>query len=74
MSDTLLFYISIFVFSMMGVGLVLTMLEFRSLGRRDTEARRRHGLPPAREIVRDFLNVGERTEVLQPVPVRSDQR
>jgi hypothetical protein len=39
MNDTLLFYTGVFVFGLMFVGVVFTVMEFRQLGKKDERRR-----------------------------------
>lgn len=48
MSDTMLLYMGIFVFSMMAVGLALTMFEFRTLRSREARTPRDRKVQAAR--------------------------
>ena len=71
MSDDLLFYTAVFVFSLMALGLALTVIEFRSLRQRVDGGQAQD----VRNVVADFLRrtfVPDGSVRLQPAPIRND--
>ena len=72
MSDDLLFYTAVFVFSLMALGLLLTVIEFRSLRRRSMGDDLRDMKSAMGKYVEALMAQTDTPGDMQPVAVRSN--